>query len=386
MNKRRTRPSQLLYVPPACRNIKKIGENETSSNSSCPKELSDKFKSDIMNDFDHSNAENNLLTTKNSLSQQQVDKLYEDIKTISLSRNSECEEKVEKSNSELIMSNDNNVDFIRRDKELSLNLEDNCSCSKNDYDVDREKEQMERAIVKINRKSRSFIDYNENDNVLLINKKQNSEIPMLTQPNQNSKGNKSKEQFISWENTLQNSEDEDKNEKRSDSNCSNSSSKSPLNYIDKKMEDLDHVVEVYDFPESFKTQDIIQLYSDFQANPVYVKWCDDTHALLVFSTPAQARVALKYDKGIIKSRPLTEASPLSKRVANKIDLKPAMRRPATSMQTARRLINNYLGTKVAISKEDMEKEKKALKDAREKKRIQRQNEKDAWEGHPKTNI
>ena len=51
--------------------------------------------------------------------------------------------------------------------------------------------------------------------------------------------------------------------------------------------DLDHVIELYDFPSTFKTHDLIQLYRDVNNNSMYIKWCDETHALLVLSTPSQ---------------------------------------------------------------------------------------------------
>lgn len=60
-------------------------------------------------------------------------------------------------------------------------------------------------------------------------------------------------------------------------------------YQNKALQDLDHVIELYDFPSSFKTQDIVQLYSEVQSETMYVKWVDDTHALLVLSTPVQGK-------------------------------------------------------------------------------------------------
>lgn len=61
----------------------------------------------------------------------------------------------------------------------------------------------------------------------------------------------------------------------------------PLNHRkNKSLEDLEHVIELYDFPSTFKSHDIMQLYHEFQKEAtMYIKWCDDTHALLVFSSP-----------------------------------------------------------------------------------------------------
>ncbi|KAK5639231.1 hypothetical protein RI129_011723 [Pyrocoelia pectoralis] len=154
-------------------------------------------------------------------------------------------------------------------------------------------------------------------------------------------------------------------------------------YENTKYEDLEHVIELYDFPPTLKTQDIMQLYRDASEDSMYVKWCDDTHCLLVLSTPAQAQRALQIDHEIIKSRPLECSSAIAIMTAHSSDLKPAMKRPQTNMQTARRLINRHLGTKPSLSKEDIELERQALRDAREQRRLERQSEKDAWEGNPR---
>lgn len=76
--------------------------------------------------------------------------------------------------------------------------------------------------------------------------------------------------------------------------------------------------------------------------------------------------ALQIESDLVKSRPISEASSMSQSVALKHDLKPAMKRPPTNLHTARRMINTHLGTKSALSKEIMEKERKILKEARGK--------------------
>lgn len=128
----------------------------------------------------------------------------------------------------------------------------------------------------------------------------------------------------------------------------------------------------------------MQLYHEIQKEAImYIKWCDDNHALLVFSTPALglynnsrlsliqflffkfvAQRALNIRNDVIKSRPLTEASGVAYQTAMKADLKPAMKRPPTTMQTARRLINTHLGTRTKISKEEQEKEREMLRKAK----------------------
>lgn len=64
-------------------------------------------------------------------------------------------------------------------------------------------------------------------------------------------------------------------------------------YQNKKgLQELDHVIELYDFPSTLKTCDIVQVYSELQCDNMYIKWVDDTHALLVLSTPAQGKLFL----------------------------------------------------------------------------------------------
>lgn len=130
----------------------------------------------------------------------------------------------------------------------------------------------------------------------------------------------------------------------------------------------------------------MQLYSELQCDTMYIKWVDDTHALLVLSTPVQgnkpsytkiafviknflAQRALQIQNGLVKSRPISEASATSQSVAFKNDLKPAMKRPQTSLQTARRMITTHLGKKSTLSKEVLEQERKVLRDARGKRDI-----------------
>lgn len=49
-------------------------------------------------------------------------------------------------------------------------------------------------------------------------------------------------------------------------------------------ETFGHVVEVYDFPSEFKTNDLFALFSEYKDTGFEIKWVDDTHALIVFSS------------------------------------------------------------------------------------------------------
>ncbi|XP_018578941.1 uncharacterized protein LOC108917013 [Anoplophora glabripennis] len=157
-------------------------------------------------------------------------------------------------------------------------------------------------------------------------------------------------------------------------------------YVTKQSEDLEHMVELYDFPPTLETHDIIQAFSVINSEAMYVKWVDDTHAILVLGSLKQAQRAIELDNPLIKVRPMTVASGVSLEMAYKHDLKPAMKRPQTNLQTARRLITTHLGTKSRISKEQNAKERNDLKMAKELKKLAKKNEQDAWEGNLRSAI
>lgn len=45
-----------------------------------------------------------------------------------------------------------------------------------------------------------------------------------------------------------------------------------------------HVLEVYDFPAEFQTQDLLAVFTEFKTFGFEIKWVDNTHALAVFSS------------------------------------------------------------------------------------------------------
>lgn len=58
-------------------------------------------------------------------------------------------------------------------------------------------------------------------------------------------------------------------------------------YASKQIEELEHMVELYDFPDTFKTHDIISNFTEIKSDSMYVKWLDDTRALLVLGSSSQ---------------------------------------------------------------------------------------------------
>ncbi|TRZ05847.1 hypothetical protein HGM15179_021260, partial [Zosterops borbonicus] len=50
--------------------------------------------------------------------------------------------------------------------------------------------------------------------------------------------------------------------------------------------DLGHVTEIYDFPPSLRTEDLMGMFSEFHESGFKIQWVDDTHALGIFSSPS----------------------------------------------------------------------------------------------------
>uniref|UniRef100_A0A4X2JP85 R3H domain and coiled-coil containing 1 n=1 Tax=Vombatus ursinus TaxID=29139 RepID=A0A4X2JP85_VOMUR len=106
-----------------------------------------------------------------------------------------------------------------------------------------------------------------------------------------------------------------------------------------------HVVEIYDFEPSLKTEDLMAAFSEFQEKGFKIQWVDDTHALGIFPCLASANEALTRDFPALKIRPLTQGTKQSKFKALQRPklLHLAKERPQTSTAVARRLVAQALG-------------------------------------------
>jgi len=149
-------------------------------------------------------------------------------------------------------------------------------------------------------------------------------------------------------------------------------------------EDLSHVIEVYDFPSSFKTEDLFNALST-PGRPLdfTLKWVDDVHALVVYSSTNDAVAALAMPHiGQAKLRPLAQASRESRTCARRISpsLQPFKPRPATSACLAKRLVTQSLGLKNTTSPEQRHLERQMLVDAKARKRLAAQQREAAWDG------
>ncbi|XP_036138074.1 R3H and coiled-coil domain-containing protein 1 [Molossus molossus] len=110
-------------------------------------------------------------------------------------------------------------------------------------------------------------------------------------------------------------------------------------------QDFAHVVEIYDFASTLKTEDLLAAFPEFQEKEFKIQWVDNTHALGVFPCPASAAEALTKDFSGLKIRPLTQGSKQSKLKALQRPklLRLAKERPQTSTAVAQRLVARALG-------------------------------------------
>ncbi|XP_037620256.1 coiled-coil domain-containing protein R3HCC1L isoform X1 [Sebastes umbrosus] len=153
--------------------------------------------------------------------------------------------------------------------------------------------------------------------------------------------------------------------------------------IDLTEDELAHIVEIYEFPAEFKTEDLLKLFQCYQQRGFDIKWIDDTHALGLFSSPVAAREALRSKHPLMKLRPLSKSSAAIKAQARSSSdyLLPAKERPQTSAALAHKLVIGALGVKSNVTKEQREAEKRKLQEAKDQKRLAAKQKEDAWEGN-----
>lgn len=143
-----------------------------------------------------------------------------------------------------------------------------------------------------------------------------------------------------------------------------------------------HVVEVYDFPSEFKTNDLFALFSEYKDTGFEIKWVDDTHALIVFSSAKIAAEVLSTQRPLVRCRPLHAATLESRNKAKKCAefLQPYRQRPETCTALARRLVSGALGVKLSTARQERAEERRLITIAREKKRQAALHKEAAWDG------
>ncbi|XP_066179855.1 coiled-coil domain-containing protein R3HCC1L [Sylvia atricapilla] len=147
-------------------------------------------------------------------------------------------------------------------------------------------------------------------------------------------------------------------------------------------DELPHVIEIYDFPSDFRTEDLMRVFCSYQKKGFDIKWVDDTHALGIFSSPITARDALSTKHLMVKTRPLSQGTRASKAKARAYAeyLQPAKERPETSAVLARRLVIGALGVRSNQTPAQRDAERRKLQEAQERKRLENKQREDAWEG------
>ncbi|XP_037535138.1 R3H and coiled-coil domain-containing protein 1 [Nematolebias whitei] len=110
-------------------------------------------------------------------------------------------------------------------------------------------------------------------------------------------------------------------------------------------DDLGHVIEIYNFPALFKTNDLLDAFTDYSDGGMKIKWVDDTHALGVFSTEAAALHALSICHPLLKTRALSKGSKKAKSKAIRCAefIQPVKERPRTDCAVAKRMVTRALG-------------------------------------------
>ncbi|XP_028166282.1 coiled-coil domain-containing protein R3HCC1L isoform X3 [Ostrinia furnacalis] len=147
-------------------------------------------------------------------------------------------------------------------------------------------------------------------------------------------------------------------------------------------ETFGHVVEVYDFPSEFKTNDLLSVFSEYKDTGFEIKWVDDTHALIVFSSAKIAAEVLSAQRPLVRCRPLHAATLESRNKAKKCAefLQPYRQRPETCTALARRLVSGALGVRLSTARQERAEERRLITLAREKKRQAALHKEAAWDG------
>ncbi|KAM3962143.1 LOW QUALITY PROTEIN: uncharacterized protein ACR2FA_003828 [Aphomia sociella] len=147
-------------------------------------------------------------------------------------------------------------------------------------------------------------------------------------------------------------------------------------------ETFGHVVEVYDFPSEFKTNDLLSVFSEYKDTGFEIKWVDDTHALIVFSSAKIAAEVVASQRPMVKCRPLHAATLESRNKAKKCAeyLQPYRQRPETCTALARRLVSGALGVRLSTARQERDEERRLITLAREKKRQAALHKEAAWDG------
>lgn len=115
--------------------------------------------------------------------------------------------------------------------------------------------------------------------------------------------------------------------------------------ININLDEFRHVIEIYDFPALFKTEDLLDAFIENSDGGMKIKWIDNTHALGVFSSESAAIQALALCHPLLKTRALAEGSKKAKGKAIRCAefIQPVKERPKTDCAVAQRMVTRALG-------------------------------------------
>ncbi|XP_051541698.1 R3H and coiled-coil domain-containing protein 1-like isoform X1 [Myxocyprinus asiaticus] len=110
-------------------------------------------------------------------------------------------------------------------------------------------------------------------------------------------------------------------------------------------EEFAHVIEIYDFPAMFKTDDLLDAFASCSEGGMKIKWVDNTHALGIFSSQSAATQALFLKHPLLKVCTLSEGSQKAKwkAIRRAEFIQPVKERPRTDTVVARRMVTRALG-------------------------------------------
>ncbi|CAG8602428.1 165_t:CDS:2 [Acaulospora morrowiae] len=152
----------------------------------------------------------------------------------------------------------------------------------------------------------------------------------------------------------------------------NKSSKIEFNFDPDAFEGSTRILDVLDFPASFKTHHLHEIFQEYETmrGGYHIKWMDDTRALIVFEHPATARKAYldNVNNQLATIKPYEGPTDF----LQKNPSQPRARPPTTDM-VAKRLVHGALGVRVARSPEQRQAEIQILRNAKDQ-RDQRRNE------------
>ncbi|CAG8617575.1 2383_t:CDS:2 [Ambispora leptoticha] len=145
------------------------------------------------------------------------------------------------------------------------------------------------------------------------------------------------------------------------------SSKIEFNFDPDAYEGSTRILDVFDFPASFKTHHLHEIFQEYESmrGGYRIKWMDDTRALIIFEHPATARKAYldNVTNQMAQIKPYDGPTDfLQKKDPNNTQPRA---RPVTTDMVAKRLVHGALGVRVQKSPEQRQAERQLLQNVRE---------------------